>query len=390
MADLIFKLFIKDFEDTGNPRVRFRYGVVSGFVGIFCNVVLFAAKLLIGFLSGSISIMADAFNNLSDAGSSVITLFGFKMAGKPADREHPFGHGRMEYIAGLIIAFLMVIVGVELGKSSVDKIISPAELSFDWVTILILVFSVSVKCWMAFFNKKAGEKINSETLMATAKDSINDVIATFAIIISVLIMLIFKINIDGYIGALVAVYIIFSGISAVKQTIDPLLGQQPDPDMVKEIVDCLMSYDEVVGVHDLIIHNYGPGRCIASVHAEVKASSDILKAHDTIDLAERSISEKLNILITVHMDPVETDNERVMALKEMVTEIARSIHEKITIHDFRIVEGDTHTNLIFDIVNPEDSGFTDGELKNMFEQKLKNISEKYFAVMTIDKDFTTR
>lgn len=366
---------------------RLKYGSICGILGICCNVFLFAAKLIIGLISGSISIMADAFNNLSDAGSSIVTLAGFRMAAKPADKEHPFGHGRMEYIAGLIVSFLMLLVGFELGKNSVEKILHPVAVTFDWVTIGILLLSIAVKLWLSVFNRRVGKKIQSETLLATAKDSLNDAITTTAILVSVIVMRLTNWNIDGYVGLLVAIYILISGIQTMKETMDPILGQMPEQEMIAGIEALLLSYDEIIGVHDLMIHNYGPGKWIASVHAEVHASSDILQAHDTIDLAERAVAEQYPVLLTIHMDPVETNNERVEALKTLAKEIAQSIHPEITIHDFRIVDGQTHTNLIFDMVNPLDSGFSAIELKNLFQEKLAQISGKYYAVITVDQSY---
>ena len=382
----MFRLFIKDYKQTQKPEVRLLYGTVSGITGLVCNALLFAVKLFIGVISGSISITADALNNLSDAGSSVISLIGFKLAGKPADKEHPFGHGRMEYIAGLIISFFMLIVGFELGRSSIEKIISPTEVSYNALTIIILIISMLIKLWMSFFYRGAGKKINSETLIAAAKDSVNDVLTTGAILVSVIVMYVFKVNIDAYMGMAVAVYIIISGVMALKQTTDPLLGQPPSREMIDSIVNTLLSHEEIAGVHDIIVHNYGPGRCIATVHAEVPVDADILKVHDVVDFAEHEVLEKYNILLTVHVDPIETNNEKVLVLRELATQIALSINENITIHDFRIA-GEANTNMIFDLVNPSDSKISDSEIKRIFQEKLKNINEKYSAVITVDKDF---
>jgi len=386
LQELMFRLFIKDYKQTQKPEVRLLYGTVSGITGLVCNALLFAVKLFIGVISGSISITADALNNLSDAGSSVISLIGFKLAGKPADKEHPFGHGRMEYIAGLIISFFMLIVGFELGRSSIEKIISPTEVSYNALTIIILIISMLIKLWMSFFYRGAGKKINSETLIAAAKDSVNDVLTTGAILVSVIVMYVFKVNIDAYMGMAVAVYIIISGVMALKQTTDPLLGQPPSREMIDSIVNTLLSHEEIAGVHDIIVHNYGPGRCIATVHAEVPVDADILKVHDVVDFAEHEVLEKYNILLTVHVDPIETNNEKVLVLRELATQIALSINENITIHDFRIA-GEANTNMIFDLVNPSDSKISDSEIKRIFQEKLKNINEKYSAVITVDKDF---
>ena len=366
---------------------RLQYGSMSGIVGICCNIFLFVIKLVIGLLSGSISIMADALNNLSDAGSSIVTFVGFRMASKPADKEHPFGHGRMEYIAGLVVSFLILLVGFELGKSSIEKIISPVAVTFNGWTVGVLVVSIGVKLWMTCFNRRMGKQIGSETLLATAKDSFNDALTTGAILLSVIVMHLTGWQIDGYIGLFVAIYILISGIMSVKQTMNPIIGQLPEKEMIAGIEELLLSYDEIIGVHDLLVHNYGPGKWIASVHAEVHASSDILHAHDSIDMAEREVAKRYPVLLTIHMDPVETDNERVESLKTLAKEIALSIHPEITIHDFRIVDGKTHTNLIFDMVNPVNSGLSSSELRQAFEQRLANISEKYFAVITVDESY---
>lgn len=387
MIKWIQRKWIPDLSNIPDPKVRLKCGMISGWIGIFGNVLLFLAKSGIGLLSGSISILADAFNNLSDAGGAVVTMIGFKMAGKPADKEHPFGHGRMEYIAGLVISFFMIVVGIELGKGSLEKILSPEAVEFNLWTILILVLSICVKLWMGYFNRDLGKKIQSETLLATARDSMNDVLTTGGILLSVGISIVFSLNIDGYAGLLIAGYILYSGMITVKHTIDPLLGQPPDPAMVAGIRERLLQYDEIIGVHDLMIHNYGPGRCIASVHAEVCAASAFSQVHEIVDLAEREVSAQYNVLLTIHMDPIETENERVLLLRDMTERIAAAIHPRITIHDFRIVDGERHTKLIFDMVNPSEAEMEDAQLKHLFCQALWQENPNFHAVITVDKDY---
>lgn len=386
MTKLLVKLFIKDSNDTENPVVRYRYGTFGGIVGIFLNICLFTGKFIAGLITSSIAITADAFNNLSDAGSSIITLVGFKMASKPADNEHPFGHGRFEYISGFIISMIIVLMGFEIGKTSVGKIIHPVGVTFSTISIVILVVSVIVKLWMCFFNRKLGKLINSQTMIATSMDSLSDVLATTAVITGVLISKFFKINIDGYLGIAVALFILYTGLSAAKGMLDQLLGEAPDKQFIKDIKDFVMSYNEIVGVHDVIIHNYGPSRCIISLHAEVPCEMDIMDIHDVIDIIEAELNNKFCCSSVIHMDPIAINDEFTIETAYQIIKILADIDSNISMHDFRMVNGNTHTNLIFDIVVPFKFRIKDDDLKEIICLKVKNIDEKYNAVINIDKE----
>lgn len=386
MTKLLVKLFIKDSNDTENPVVRYRYGTFGGIVGIFLNICLFTGKFIAGLITSSIAITADAFNNLSDAGSSIITLVGFKMASKPADNEHPFGHGRFEYISGFIISMIIVLMGFEIGKTSVGKIIHPVGVTFSTISIVILVVSVIVKLWMCFFNRKLGKLINSQTMIATSMDSLSDVLATTAVITGVLISKFFKINIDGYLGIAVALFILYTGLSAAKGMLDQLLGEAPDKQFIKDIKDFVMSYNEIVGVHDVIIHNYGPSRCIISLHAEVPCEMDIMDIHDVIDIIEAELNNKFCCSSVIHMDPIAINDEFTIETAYQIIKILADIDSNISMHDFRMVNGNTHTNLIFDVVVPFKFRISDDDLKEIICLKVKNIDEKYNAVINIDKE----
>lgn len=386
MTKLLVKLFIKDSNDTENPAVRYRYGTFGGIIGIFLNICLFTGKFIAGLITSSIAITADAFNNLSDAGSSIITLVGFKMASKPADNEHPFGHGRFEYISGFIISMIIVLMGFEIGKTSVGKIIHPVGVTFSTISIVILVVSVLVKLWMCFFNRKLGKLINSQTMIATSMDSLSDVLATTAVIIGVLISKFFKINIDGYLGIAVALFILYTGLSAAKGMLDQLLGEAPDKQFIKDIKEFVMSHEEIVGVHDVIIHNYGPSRCIISLHAEVPCEMDIMDIHDVIDIIEAELNNKFCCSSVIHMDPIAINDEFTIETAYQIIKILADIDSNISMHDFRMVNGNTHTNLIFDIVVPFKFRISDDDLKEIICLKVKNIDEKYNAVINIDKE----
>lgn len=386
MTKLLVKIFIKNSNDTENPAVRYRYGSFGGIVGIFLNICLFAGKFIAGLITSSIAITADAFNNLSDAGSSIITLVGFKMASKPADNEHPFGHGRFEYISGFIISMIIVLMGFEIGKTSVGKIIHPVDVTFSTISIVILVVSVLVKLWMCFFNRKLGKLINSQTMIATSMDSLSDVLATTAVITGILISKIFNLNIDGYLGIAVALFILYTGLSAAKGMLDQLLGEAPDKQFIKDIKEFVMSYDEIVGVHDVIIHNYGPSRCIISLHAEVPCEMDIMTIHDVIDIIEAELNNKFCCSSVIHMDPIAINDEFTLETAYQVIKILADIDSSISMHDFRMVNGNTHTNLIFDIVVPFKFRINDDELIEMICLKVKDIDEKYNAVINIDKE----
>ena len=383
----LVRLFIKDCDNVTDPEVRERYGILSGAVGIVLNLLLSAGKLFAGLMTGSISITADAFNNLSDAGSSVVTLVGFKLAGQKADDGHPFGHGRMEYLAGLLVSLMILLVGVELGRSSIGKILRPEAVDFSLVSTGILAASILVKLWMGQFNRGLGRKIGSAAMAATAADSLSDAVATAAVLAGTLVNRFAHVNIDGWVGLAVAVFILRSGWGAAKDTINPLLGESPDPELVKQLRDLVLSHPQVVGMHDLIIHDYGPGRRLCSFHAEVPQDADILDAHDAIDHIEREIKEKFGIETTVHMDPIATADEKVNQLRRQVADLARVVEPEMTIHDFRVVRGPTHTNVIFDAVVPHKCRLTDEEVLQRLRQAVSALDPTYQAVIQIDRAY---
>ena len=383
----LVRLFIKDCDNVTDPAVRERYGILSGAVGIVLNLLLSAGKLFAGLMTGSISITADAFNNLSDAGSSVVTLVGFKLAGQKADDGHPFGHGRMEYLAGLLVSLMILLVGVELGRSSIGKILHPEAVDFSLVSTGILAASILVKLWMGQFNRGLGRKIGSAAMAATAADSLSDAVATAAVLAGTLVNRFAHVNIDGWVGLAVAVFILRSGWGAAKDTINPLLGESPDPELVKQLRDLVLSHPQVVGMHDLIIHDYGPGRRLCSFHAEVPQDADILDAHDAIDHIEREIKEKFGIETTVHMDPIATADEKVNQLRRQVADLARVVEPEMTIHDFRVVRGPTHTNVIFDAVVPHKCRLTDEEVLQRLRQAVSALDPTYQAVIQIDRAY---
>ena len=362
--------------------------MVSGVVGILCNALLCTAKIAAGLLTGAVSIVADGINNLSDGGSCVVSLLGFKMAGKPADDKHPFGHGRIEYVAGLIVSFIIVLMGVELAKTSLDKIFHPEEISFSWITPAVLGISILVKLWMCFFNRKMGDKIDSAVLRATAMDSLSDVAATSAVLAGFVIGYWARVNLDGYLGVLVALFILYTGVSTAKGTLDLLLGEAPDPEFVKQIQQEVLSYPEIIGVHDLIVHNYGPGHIVVSLHAEVPCDVDILKIHDTIDNAERDLKKKFDCEVVIHMDPIITDDKETNEIHQKLSSIVRLLDSRVTIHDFRMVKGPTHTNLIFDIVVPHQFRLTDDQVVESLRQAVKALDARYEIVVNVDKAYT--
>ncbi len=352
MTNFLIRCFIKDSEDVTNPSVRSAYGKMAGICGIVANVLLFLGKLFAGVLSGALSVIADAFNNLSDAASAVITLLGFKLAETPPDDEHPFGHGRMEYLSGLVLGVLILLAGFELGKSSVGKIFHPEATDASVLALCILIAAILVKLWMSIFYKAIGTRIRSDTVLATGKDSRNDVLSTSLVLASVLVEKFTGLKIDGYVGLVVTILVLITGISVIKESVSPLLGQSPDPEMVEDIQKMVLSYDGVVGIHDLMIHNYGPGRVIISLHAEVPAHEDILKSHDVIDCIEQDMMERFHAITCIHMDPVEVGNESVDRLKVLTATVLEDIDQHLSMHDFRVVFGETHTNLLFDVVIP--------------------------------------
>lgn len=387
MIELLSRIFIKDRDKVNDPAVRRAYGTLCSLYGIFLNVLLFAGKYFAGVLSGSVAIVADAFNNLSDAGSSVISLLGFAIAGKKPDLDHPFGHGRAEYLAGLLLSALIVVMGVELGKSSIEKIIEPQPVEAGLLPALILVASIAVKFYMSRYNKAVGKKISSPSMEATATDSLSDSIATTVVLLSMGISYFFHVNVDGWAGLLVAAFIIFAGYNAMRDTLSPLLGKAPDPELVKEIEETALAHPEIVGIHDLIVHDYGPGRGFVSLHAEVNGSGDMFRLHDAVDQAEREIREKFGILATIHMDPIDCDNEQLNELRQAVAEKLTEIDPRIKIHDFRMVPGPTHTNLIFDALVPADVKMGDGELSKRIAALVHSTWKKYYAVVDIDRSY---
>lgn len=387
MITLLSKLFIKNREDVKDQKVRQAYGVLCGAVGIFLNLCLFAGKFIAGFISNSIAITADAFNNLSDAGSSIITLIGFKMAGQKPDPDHPFGHGRIEYISGLLVSVIILLMGFELLKSSVTKIIHPEELTFSPVILVILIVSILVKCYMFFYNKTLGKKLNSSAMMATGTDSLSDTLATTVVLISTLVAHFSGLAIDGWCGVAVGLFICYAGINAAKDTISPLLGQAPEPEFVNQVNSIVMAHEEVIGIHDLIVHNYGPGRVLISLHAEVPADGDILSLHDVIDTIEHELRDTLNCHAVIHMDPVQVGDPETDRLKGIVKECIAEIDPSLTIHDFRIVTGPTHTNLIFDVVTPYNFPMSDNELTAEITRRIQKENPSYYPVIEVDKKF---
>lgn len=387
MVKLLSRIFIKNHENTSDSTVRQHYGMLCGFVGIFFNILLFAGKFLAGSISHSIAITADAFNNLSDAGSSIITLVGFKMAGQKPDSDHPFGHGRIEYISGLLVSVLILFMAFELLKSSVSKILHPEELTCSPLIVVILLVSILIKFYMAYYNRKIGKMINSAAMLATSTDSLSDTLATTVVLIATLISHFTGFTIDGYCGVLVGLFICYAGINAAKDTVSPLLGQAPEPEFVEQITDIVMSHEGVIGIHDLIVHNYGPGRVLISLHAEVPADGDILTMHDMIDLIEHELRDTLYCQAVIHMDPVCIDDEETNTLKELVTGYLAEIDSTITMHDFRIVKGPTHTNVIFDVVVPYGFRLTDAELVKVITERIQAENPNYFAVIEVDKKY---
>ena len=388
MVQLLARFFIKNYEQTESPSVRQSYGVLCGSVGIGFNILLFIGKFLAGLISNSIAITADAFNNLSDAGSSLITLIGFKMAGQKPDTEHPFGHGRIEYLTGLLVSLLILLMGVELIKSSVSKILHPEATECTPMVAGILIVSILVKFYMYLYNRSTGRKIDSAAMMATAADSLSDMLSTSVVLIATLIGKFTGLQIDGWCGLLVGIFILYAGFSAAKDTISPLLGQPPQKEFVEKIESIVQSYPQVLGIHDLIVHDYGPGRVMISLHAEVPASGDMLHLHDTIDNIERQLHRELHCDAVIHMDPVMNDDEETQELKKQVTCCLHELDKSLNLHDFRIVKGPTHTNIIFDILVPFKFQLSDAEISRFMEEKIHSISASYYAVINIDKDYT--
>lgn len=385
---LLAKLFIKNYRDVENPAVRNAYGKLSGIVGIFCNLLLFAGKVTIGLLSGSVSIQADAFNNLSDASSSVISLLGFKMASRPADEEHPYGHARYEYLSGLFVALFVLVVGVELFLSSLDKILHPVEVDFSLWVVLVLVFSIVLKFWMMFFNYRMGKKISSGALLATSADSRNDVISTTAVLIAAIISHFTSLNLDGWMGIAVALFILLSGLGLVKDTVDPLLGRAPDPEVVRLIEKKIMSYDGVLGMHDLMVHDYGPGRQFASAHVEMSYKADIFESHEILDTIERDFL-KDGYRMVLHLDPVVTDDPHLAEVKAALETIIEGIDKRYRFHDLRMVPGKNRTNLVFDLVVPAGGKLDEAKLKKRVSEEVAKRYPDHFCVITVENGYVT-
>ena len=382
MITCLAKFWIR--ESDSEEKKRRVYGTLGAVVGIFLNICLFAGKYLAGFLSGSIAIMADAFNNLSDAGSSFISLIGFVFSGKKPDLDHPFGHGRIEYLAGLGVSFLILLMGVELAKNSVQKILHPVSVQISTLSIAVLSASILVKLYMAYYNHAIGKKIRSATMAATATDSLSDAAATTVVLLAMLFLAVTGINIDGYCGILVAVFILAAGIGAAKETVSPLLGQAPDPEFVKEIKELVMQHEEVLGIHDMAVHDYGPGRVMVSLHAEVSGDGNIYELHDLIDQIERELKEKLHCETVIHMDPIDVGNVKTVEMKEEMVKLVKAIDERLTIHDFRMVTGTTHHNMIFDVVIPADFKLSQEELKDIIQKKVWEKWPDYYVVIDVD------
>ncbi len=389
MTNLLVRLFVRDWRNLKDPAVRQRYGVFSGCVGIVLNLLLCAAKFLAGALTSSIAITADAFNNLSDAGSSIVTLIGFKMAGQKPDPDHPFGHGRIEYLTGLAVSMAIILAGIELGKTSIGKILHPSPIDFSLLSCAILALSIAVKLWMFFFNRKLGRDISSSAMQATAADSLSDVTATSVVLAGTLVGFFARLQIDGWLGAAVALFILYSGIGAARDTLNPLLGQMPDPELVQNIADTVLSHREIVGLHDLIVHDYGPGRCIISLHAEVPCDANIMHMHDIIDDVERELQARYCATAVIHMDPIATNDELTLSKRAEVAALVKLIDPSVSIHDFRMTAGPTHTNLIFDVVLPHKFRLSDEQVAQAIRDAVAAMEGgKYYAVVHIDKAFS--
>lgn len=391
LSKFLVKIFVKDHKNVDDTKVRNSYGLLGGVVGIISNSILFIIKILVGIISNSISVTADAFNNLSDVVSSIITLVGFKLASKPADKEHPFGHGRIEYISALIVSFMVILVGFEFVKTSYNRIINPVQVNFKVIPFILIVLSIFTKVWLSKFNKYIGDFINSSALQASSFDALSDVITSSCVALSLILSKWISLPLDGYIGILVSLFIMHSGYTLIKETLNPLLGEAPDPKLVKNIMEQTLSYPYINGAHDLIVHNYGPGRCLVSIHAEVPDNISIVDIHEVIDRAEKEISQKLNLELVIHMDPVNTNNKEVNSIKKEVEEILLNYPTIKSFHDFRVVGSGNVKNLIFDIVIGYSIPFTNElkkDLKDNISTDIKKVHPSYNTIITIDRDFT--
>lgn len=387
MNEFLFRRFIKDYENVKDSKVRDNYGKMAGIVGIISNSLLCIMKILIGWISGSIAIIADGVNNLADASSSVITLAGFKLASMPEDEKHPYGHARIEYLAGMAVSVMIILVGVELGKSSLDKILHPSPLEFSWTLVIVLLIAVAIKIWQARFNISAGKRIDSLALMATGADSRNDVISTCVVLAGILFGHFTGIQIDGYLGLLVALFILWSGISLVRETVSPLLGEAPDSELVKQIAQIAKSHEGVLDIHDLTVHNYGPGKIFASIHIEVDAAVDVMLSHDLVDNIEHEIAEKLNIIVTAHLDPVDLTAPHRAEIMKIINKTIAPMEGVLNMHDLRMVSGPTHTNVIFDIVLDQNCRISEEEIKSEIEKAIHEDYPNFFTVVDFDKNY---
>ncbi len=385
MTDLILRIFVRDHKNTEDPAVRDKCGRVAGAVGIVTNFLLFLMKILVGTVFHSVSVTADAVNNLTDSGSSVVTLIGFKMASKPADEKHPFGHARIEYLSGVIVSFIVIFLGLQLGMSSIEKILTPEENALTPVALVVLVISILAKLWQCLFYRKVGRMIKSESVEATSKDSRNDVIATSVVLLGAVITMLTGVNLDGYMGAAVALFIVFSGVQLTISTADPLLGQAPEGELVQTITEKMLSYPGIIGMHDLAVHNYGVGRCFASAHCEVDAKNDILVSHDLIDNIERDFSHDLGIHMVIHLDPVIVGDARTDALHRKVQSLVTALYPTVTIHDFRVIWGVTHSNIVFDAAVPFAVKDSDAVITQKLEAEIQKLDPDYRTVVTIDR-----
>lgn len=385
MTDLILRIFVRDHKNTEDPAVRDKCGRVAGAVGIVTNFLLFLMKIIVGTAFHSVSVTADAVNNLTDSGSSVVTLIGFKMASKPADEKHPFGHARIEYLSGVIVSFIVIFLGLQLGMSSVEKILTPEENALTPVALVVLVISILAKLWQCLFYRKVGRMIKSESVEATSKDSRNDVIATSVVLLGAVITMLTGVNLDGYMGAAVALFIVFSGVQLTISTADPLLGQAPEGELVQTITEKMLSYPGIIGMHDLAVHNYGVGRCFASAHCEVDAKNDILVSHDLIDNIERDFSRDLGIHMVIHLDPVIVGDARTDALHCKVQSLVTALYPTVTIHDFRVIWGVTHSNIVFDAAVPFAVKDSDTVITQKLEAEIQKLDPDYRTVVTIDR-----
>ena len=385
MTDLILRIFVRNHKNTEDPAVRDKCGRVAGAVGIVTNFLLFLMKIIVGTVFHSVSVTADAVNNLTDSGSSVVTLIGFKMASKPADEKHPFGHARIEYLSGVIVSFIVIFLGLQLGMSSIEKILTPEENALTPVALVVLVISILAKLWQCLFYRKVGRMIKSESIEATSKDSRNDVIATSVVLLGAVITMLTGVNLDGYMGAAVALFIVFSGVQLTISTADPLLGQAPEGELVQTITEKMLSYPGIIGMHDLAVHNYGVGRCFASAHCEVDAKNDILVSHDLIDNIERDFSRDLGIHMVIHLDPVIVGDARTDALHCKVQSLVTALYPTVTIHDFRVIWGVTHSNIVFDAAVPFAVKDSDAVITQKLEAEIQKLDPDYRTVVTIDR-----